>query len=71
MKDNKSIKCSVEECVYNDIDKSFCTLDDINVTSDNDMEFNAICSSFEPSDEETDYEGDDDSDDESNPDDHE
>ena len=48
MKNNKSIKCSVEECVYNDIDNSFCTLDDINVTSDDDMEFNAICSSFEP-----------------------
>jgi len=64
VKNNKSIKCSVEECVYNDIDNSFCTLDDINVTSDDDMEFNAICSSFEPSDDE-----DDDIDDESNPDD--
>ncbi|OGO83911.1 MAG: hypothetical protein A2Y24_02520 [Clostridiales bacterium GWE2_32_10] len=68
MKNNKSIKCSVDECIYNDVDNAYCTLDDINVTYDDDMELDAVCASFEPSDD-VDDDTDDDIDDESNPDD--
>ncbi len=59
---NKSIKCTVDECIYNDVDHSYCTLDDINVTYDEDMEMEAVCSSFEPSDDFDEDEADEDED---------
>lgn len=51
MKTNKSIRCSVDDCMYNDADNSYCTLEDINVTYDEDMELDAVCSNFEPADD--------------------
>lgn len=48
--DNKSIKCNVESCEYNDYENEYCTLDEIKVSctcnSCNACKKETICDSF-------------------------
>ena len=54
-KNNKSIKCDVESCKFQNNDDNYCTLEEIKVTSSTDDEEqnkeDTICDSYESIDE--------------------
>ncbi|MBQ9013923.1 MAG: DUF1540 domain-containing protein [Bacilli bacterium] len=46
--DNKSIKCDVEGCIYNDSSTNYCTLNEIKVSYNNNSKTKkeTLCDSF-------------------------
>ena len=53
-KNNKSIKCDVHDCKFQNNDENYCTLEEIKVTSeneDNSEKDNTLCDSYESIDE--------------------